>query len=1114
MSRLGWRAAVGLFCAASALAQNPVTAHPARLSAATPRLPLATHNYTGEAAVIERIRTAWRFENDGSGQEVQYLRVRVQTQAAIQVWGQLIVNYNAATDRVHVDFVRVHKPDGRVVTAGPDAVQDLSSPVSRIAPVYTDMRQLHITVPDLSVGDTLEYEFSTHLIHPLIPGQFFLDWNFSKQAITLDQTLAVNVPADRRLHVKTSNGVAPPAIVDRGGRRIYTWNSSFTHGPAQTGDESAGSNEVGSPEFADVALSTFDNWAQVGSWYAALERPRAAVTPAIRAEAAALIKGHTTALGKVRATYDYVSEQVRYVSLSFGIGAYQPHAAGEVLANLYGDCKDKATLFQALLAAEGIEAYPVLINAEGKVDRDVPSPSQFDHVINIVTIDGKNYWADTTPGVTPFGFLVPDLRDKWALTIPASGPPRLVRTPQNPPFLPQQTVDVEGKVDSSGDLQGTFSYSATGEPAVFLRAVLARLPDSAWSKMAKALVSVSVGSGATVKSYHFADSNDLDQPLRLSVSFADPGFLNMSAKKTTLTLPVKGIDLPDVSRPVAGKVAPLDLGVIHEDAVNWKIQLPASLTVTLPVPVHVTRNYAGYQSLYAATGPTMTIMRHLVIRDPKIPSTAYDGFKAFHSAVKADEAQVLSFVNAAPGAAPISSSLTARELDARGYSAYRAGNYPEAERLFKAAVAKDARLAYAWNDLGLLYNSMGEYAKAVPALQKAIAADPYNPYAYNNLGQSERGLGDDKAAISDFEKQIAIDPLDKYAHANLAQVYLSEKKYALALPEYQTALKITPGRLDVYVGLGDVQLSLGQGATALDTFQAAMRRFPTPNAWNDVAYILAKHRVHLHMAERLSENSILAVEGQLSGTSLDTVGAQQTRLVLRVANYWDTMGWILFREGDMKGAEAYVHAGWMVDADLGMSNHLCQIYKKEGKGNDAICLLAGAHPGASRPVQFKPRLQSLSAHLAEKGSRRRSSISNSTVRRGVELPDRAGLNGQAEFWILLAPQKGPLPSGWIPARIANARFLDGDGDLRAFIPEILSAHLPYNFPTAAPTQLPLRAILYCNNLVGSCRLVIFPAGATLDALLAHRSLLEQFGQLERLHPPGRTVKPLGLPSSH
>ena len=79
---------------------------------------------------------------------------------------------------------------------------------------------------------------------------------------------------------------------------------------------------------------------------------------AVKAKAAALVKGKTDDMAKVKALYDYVSRNIRYVSLSFGLGRIQPHAASEVLANGYGDCKDKNTLLAALLRVAGISFEP------------------------------------------------------------------------------------------------------------------------------------------------------------------------------------------------------------------------------------------------------------------------------------------------------------------------------------------------------------------------------------------------------------------------------------------------------------------------------------------------------------------------------------------------------------------------------------------------------------------------------------------------------------------------------------------------------------------------------------------------------------------------------------
>src|SRR5205823_13735803 len=96
-------------------------------------------------------------------------------------------------------FVRVLKLDGSTVTAPADSVQDLSIPLEREAPVYTDYRQKHITVPGLRPGEELEYDFVTTIHTPLAPGQSWMEHDFAKSGTGLDEQLELNVLKDRTI---------------------------------------------------------------------------------------------------------------------------------------------------------------------------------------------------------------------------------------------------------------------------------------------------------------------------------------------------------------------------------------------------------------------------------------------------------------------------------------------------------------------------------------------------------------------------------------------------------------------------------------------------------------------------------------------------------------------------------------------------------------------------------------------------------------------------------------------------------------------------------------------------------------------------------------------------
>ena len=86
-----------------------------------------------------------------------------------------------------------------------------------------------------------------------------------------------------------------------------------------------------------------------------------------------------------------LSQGVKYVSIQMGTGTgggYTPHAAPQVLRNLYGDCKDKANLMRSLLQATGVRSYLVTIRSGDRryVREEWPSPYQFNHAIIAVEV--------------------------------------------------------------------------------------------------------------------------------------------------------------------------------------------------------------------------------------------------------------------------------------------------------------------------------------------------------------------------------------------------------------------------------------------------------------------------------------------------------------------------------------------------------------------------------------------------------------------------------------------------------------------------------------------------------------------------------------------------------
>lgn len=463
-----------------------ILAVPTGLNATEAAKPSA--DYSRESFVVEQFTSKQQFENDGTSTEENNSRVRIQSDVGAKRYGILAFSYASGTSSFELEYVRVRKPDGSVVETPPESVQDMTADITRQAPFYSDLREKHVAVKGLGVGDVLEYKTREHTTRPLAPGQFWTAYEFTKDSIILDEQFEVKIPRGRA--VKLKSPLVQPVTSEIGEYRVYTWHNANLAAKDESNVKRLNVKHVweqarGRVPQPDVLLSSFSNWEEVGRWYGALQEDRVKPTPEIKAKASELTRDASTDAAKVRALYNYVSTQFRYISISFGIGRYQPHGAAEVLANQYGDCKDKHTLLASLMASVGILAYPALISSSRELENEVPSPGQFDHVITVVPTSAGLVWLDTTTEVGPYEYLVSALRDKHALVIWKDKPPSLESTPVNLKYGPLETFNMTAQLNDEGTLQGETDFSARGDSEYIYRASFRMVPFPQWKDLAQ-----------------------------------------------------------------------------------------------------------------------------------------------------------------------------------------------------------------------------------------------------------------------------------------------------------------------------------------------------------------------------------------------------------------------------------------------------------------------------------------------------------------------------------------------------------------------------------------------------------------------------------------------------
>lgn len=127
-------------------------------SAQSPVNDMKAADHSKEPLVLERVSTKVAFEDSGMSSRETSARLRIQSQAGVQQSGVLNFPYASATSTMEIAYVRVIKPDGRIVDTPGENVLDMPADVTREAPFYSDLKEKQVAVKGLEVGDTLEYQ--------------------------------------------------------------------------------------------------------------------------------------------------------------------------------------------------------------------------------------------------------------------------------------------------------------------------------------------------------------------------------------------------------------------------------------------------------------------------------------------------------------------------------------------------------------------------------------------------------------------------------------------------------------------------------------------------------------------------------------------------------------------------------------------------------------------------------------------------------------------------------------------------------------------------------------------------------------------------------------------
>lgn len=205
------------------------------------------------------------------------------------------------------------------------------------------------------------------------------------------------------------------------------------------------------------------NWQNFGQWQQTLNADVSNLSPQRTEEIKQMTAGLKTDPEKARFLYNYLQQNMRYVSIQLGVGGLKPFPASFVDQKKYGDCKALSNYMQALLKAVGIRSHYAIVRAganEEPADADFPA-SPFNHVILCIPFKGDTTWLECTSNKQPYGKLGSFTENRNALLVTEEGG-KLVNTPKSTQADNQFKSQVLVKLDADGGATAKVKIISTG----------------------------------------------------------------------------------------------------------------------------------------------------------------------------------------------------------------------------------------------------------------------------------------------------------------------------------------------------------------------------------------------------------------------------------------------------------------------------------------------------------------------------------------------------------------------------------------------------------------------------------------------------------------------------
>lgn len=320
--------------------------------------------------------------------------VRVVNQAeGLAVASQIELEFDPSYQKLTLHRLEVVRAGQSIPKLDRKRIQLLQREKQLEQRIYDGRVTASIVIDDVRVGDEIDLSYSVQGANPVFGGKFVHNtWMMSQRGPAQLIQVRLLAPASRVIRHAVGPTDATVTSQLRSGMRETVFTRKDV---AQLRPEAGAPYAALLPE--QLQFSEFADWAEVAAWGEGLFRDAAAGQRSA-AKAEEIRAAVAAPLDRALEALRFVQQEVRYFGIEIGPSTHRPNPADRVMEQRFGDCKDKVTLLSALLRGLDVPVRPVLVSVRlrDQVDRVLPSPLAFDHVIARIDADGGPLWLDPT----------------------------------------------------------------------------------------------------------------------------------------------------------------------------------------------------------------------------------------------------------------------------------------------------------------------------------------------------------------------------------------------------------------------------------------------------------------------------------------------------------------------------------------------------------------------------------------------------------------------------------------------------------------------------------------------------------------------------------------------